>query len=191
MTANELVQYAKRRLAALPESSGWPLQEIAIASCIPAAIHEFANRVMHDDAQRGLLQQIYTVVLDGAGEGNLLTPPGSVTGLAGEILQEGVYLGVVLDGDNNILAPLRHYLDFLRPQPVVYGYYNLSDKIIRTRAINLQVNVPLDIVSATSPLTITASYAPANVTDIPVELQDDLVGYLVEVVLRKGPAVAD
>lgn len=191
MTANELTQYAKRRLAALPQSSGWPLQEIAIASCIPTAIHELANRVMHDDAQRGLLQQDYTVALNPFGMGDLLAAVGSITSLAGEILQEGVYLGVVLDGDNNILCPLRHYLDFLRPQPVVYGYYTLSDKSIRTRAINMQVNVPLDVVGATSPLTITASYAPTNVTDVPPELTDDLVGCVVEVVLRKGPDVAE
>ncbi len=191
MSKDELIQYAKRRLAALPESSGWPLQEIAIGSCIPAAIHELSYAVMCDDAKRNLLQQDYTVALDGAGVGDLLSAVGSVTGLAGEILQEGVYIGVVLDADNNLLCPLKHYRDFLSPQPTIYGYYNLSDKSIRTRAINLQVTTPLDIVGVTGPLIVTASYAPTNVTDIPVELTDDLVGYLVQVVLRKGPDGAD
>jgi hypothetical protein len=189
MSIDELIEYAKRRLAALPESSGWPLQEIAIAACIPAARHECAVKVMQNDAQRGLLQQDYTVALNPAGQGNLLAAVGSVTGLVGEILQEGVNLGVVLDGDNNKLVPLKHYADFLSPQPIVYGYYCLSDKVIRTRAINLQVSTPLDVVSATSPLTVTASYAPMNVSDFPEEIQDDLVGCLVEVVLRKGPDV--
>ena len=50
--------------------------------------------------------------------GDLLAASGSVTGNTGEILGEGVYAGVVRDADNNILQPLMHYADFLRPHVV-------------------------------------------------------------------------
>lgn len=178
MTKEELIERAKRHLN-LPDA------EIEIAACIMVAGNELADEVMNDAYMRALLQQTYSVPLDGNGQGDLLAATGSITGVAGEILIDGVRSGVVLDNDGNQLQPLLHYNDFLRPQPAVYGYYCVKDRDkILTRAIGQQVNAPSDVVGASGPLTITASYAPEAVTSFPPELDDKLVRKLVDVVSR-------
>lgn len=186
MTANQLTQYTKRRLTAQPGGEVWADREMEIWGAVPTAIHELSVKVMMDPARRTLLQQIYTVALDGAGVGDLLAAAGSITAVAGEILQPGIPLGVVLDADSNRLVQIPHKDQFYSPAPTVFGYYCLADygKIL-TRAINAQVNNPLDIISVNGPLTITASYAPAAVDNVPAEIQDDLVGIHVEVLLRQ------
>ena len=176
MTKPELIERAKRQLNA-------PELEINLAACVLQAAGRLAQKVMRDDALRPLLQQEYPVTLDAAGKGDLLAAVGSVTTTAGEILIEGVKLGVVLDGEGQRLHPLLHYHDFLAPQPTVFGYYCIKDKAtILTRARDQQVTTLADIQSATSPLTITASYTPALVTNFPPELEDMLVDELCNVV---------
>jgi hypothetical protein len=186
MTADELIERAKRQLnAGQPQPHVWPGSEIDIGACVLQAVGELSDRVMRDNALRTLLQQDYIVTLDGAGEGDLLATTGSITANTGEALQEGVYIGVVRDADNNVLVPLAHYSDFLRPQPTVYAYYCLKDRKIATRAIGVAVNTPADIVSVNGPLTVTASFAPNEVDDFPLELHDQLVQTLVNLVSAK------
>jgi hypothetical protein len=172
----------------MPEPHIWPSSEIEIAASVPDALHELSMAVMADPARRPWLTQDFAVTLDAAGEGDLLTAVGSITGETGEIILDGIWYGVVLDADSNILVPLMHYADFLKPQPTVFSYYTLKDQIIATRAINTAVNGPLDIVGVSGPLTITASFTPINVTDLPLSLEDDAVRHLVLVLQRKGPA---
>ena len=186
MTIADLIERSKRLLGAGSGSPDvWAKAEIDLAACVNIAVHEMAVDVMNDNARRGLLQQNYSVTLDGSGIGDLLAATGSVTSTAGEILQDGVYFGVVRDADNNILQPIYHFADFYRPQPTVFGYYCLVNKKIHTRAISVGVNGPADIVSAATPLTVTASYAPASVANIPGELEDETVKKLVTVITRK------
>lgn len=191
MTLNELIQYAKRRLVIDPLLRLKTDIELDIAAAIPTAIHEMSIKVMRDAHLRPLLQQSYSVALDGSGIGNLLTATGSLTTNAGEILQEGVPMGLVRDAENNDLVWIPNLADFYRPAPTVFGYYTLVAQRIYTRAISAQVNSIADIVSAPTPLTVIASFAPAEVADVPEEIEDDLVGHVVEVVLRKIGAPAD
>ncbi len=174
MTFNELVERAKRQL-------NMPNLEVNFAACVMQASGRLAQRVMRDDALRPLLQQVYSVTLSAAGEGDLLTTTGSITGNAGEILIDGIRFGVVIDADGNILQPLLHYHDFLRPQATQYAYYNLKDRKILTRAIDQQVNAPSDIVGVNGPLSITASFDPQEVDDYPAELEDHLVQELCDI----------
>lgn len=146
---------------------------------------------MKDPYLKPLLQQTYSVALDGSGVGDPLAATGSITGAAGEILQEGIKYGVVIDGDGNILQPLSHYADFLRPQPTVYAYYCLKDRKILTRALGQQVTNPAEVQSVTGPLSVTANFAPTSVSNIPPELEDLTVHALCRIVTTKTPANAD
>lgn len=187
MTKSELIERAKRRLnAGAADPHVWPSNEIELAACVNDAMHMLSAAVVMDNNRRSWLQQTYTVNLDANGEStDLLTALGSVTGEAGEIILPGVYFGLVRDADNNILQPLFHYADFVRPQATVFAYYLLKNQLIATRAKDAQVNGPADIQSVNGPLTITANYTPNNVDDVPLTLEDDLVGHLCDVVLRK------
>src|SRR5262245_37935744 len=120
MTRDELVERAKRQLNAGQPESAWPAAEIDIDACIMVAANQLADQVMADPYERALLQQTYSVTLDVNGQGDLLTATGSITGLAGEILLDGIRAGNVLDNDQNQLQPLLHYADFLKPQATVY-----------------------------------------------------------------------
>lgn len=144
---------------------------------------------MMDTSFRALLQQAFAVTLDGAGEGDLTTATGAI---AGTILLDGMRYGVVIDANGNILQPIAHYADFLRPQATVFGYYNLKNNHIATRAINVQANGPLEIVGANGPLSITANFTPNAVDDFKPELDDMLIQALCNVVtLKIKPANAD
>lgn len=193
MTKGDLVERAKRRLnAGAPQPHVWPENELELAACVNDALGELSTAVMRDNMRRAWLQQDYTVTLNSAGEStDLLTAAGSITGQTAEILLEGIHLGLVRDADNNVLTPLHHYADFVRPQATVFAYYLLKDRVIATRRKDAQVNGPADIQGASGPLTITASFTPKNVTDVPLALEDDLVAHLCEVVTRKLPANAD
>lgn len=186
MTFNDLVERAKRQLSAgQPEPRTWAESEIDIAACVMQASSAVAHMVMRDNALRPLLQQEYSVTLSG-GEGNLLTAVGSVTGTPGEILLEGVDWGAVIDADNNTLVPILHYQQFIAPLPVQFAYYHKKDKAtILTRALGSQVNNVSELQSVTGPLTITASYDPADVEDFPEELAENLVHELVRIVALK------
>jgi len=187
MTKDELVERAKRQLnAGQPEPRVWPDAEIDIDAAIMVASNKLADEVMYDPYERALLQQTYSITLDGSGQGDLLSATGSITGLTGEILQDGIRSGNVLDFDGNQLQPLLHYADFLKPQPTVYAYYTIKDRDkILTRRIGQQVNGVADIQGVNGPLTIVASYAPDNVSSWPSELEDRLVQALVDTVAQK------
>lgn len=186
MTKNELVQRAKRRLMAGSEARPlWAVSELDIAANVEPAAHRLAFRVMMDDDRRTLLQQAYTVNLDSAGVGDVLAATGSITGNAGEILQGGINVGAVIDFENNRLVNIANYSDFIAPAFAGFGYYNLNRQKIATRAIGVAVNSPADIQSVLGPLTIVASFCPSEVTDWPLELQDDLVNEVVAVTIEK------
>lgn len=180
MTFAELVERAKRQCA-------WPEGEINLAACVMQAASRVAKNVMADASLCGLLQQEYSVTLNASGEANLLSVTGSVTGVAGEIMIEGVKYGVVLDADGHQLHPLKFYKDFVSPQATQYGYYCIKDKAtILTRARDQQVNTALDIQSANGPLTVTANYTPASVDNFPEELEDMLVDELCRIVMSSN-----
>lgn len=187
MDINQLVERAKAQLnAGSPQPRVWPEAEIDLAACVRQASERVAYEVMRDAYLRALLQQTYAVNLDSAGQGDLLTATGSITGVAGEILLDGIRYGVVLDFDGNQLQPILHYADFLRPQPTVYGYYLIKDRDkILTRAKGQQVNNLNEIQGANGPLSILASFVPASVTNFPPELDDRLVQKLCDIVVRK------
>jgi len=170
MTYNELIEQARRQLGPV-----WNELEVNVAACVKQALAQMAYKVMRDDDIRPLLQQDYTITLDSNGEGNLLAAIGTITGDAGEILQGGVKFGVVKDADGNVLKPIEHYNQFIAPQYPQVGYYCLAAQKILTRAINIPVTGPLDIVGAPGPLTIRASFQPFAVEDVPQEIEDLLV----------------
>lgn len=192
MTFNELVERAKRQLnAGQPQPHTWPESEIDLAACVMQAISAMAHDVMRSDELRSLLQQEYSVTLDSSGEGDLLAAVGSITGIAGEILIDGVRFGAVLDAEGHKLQPILHYADFVAPQSTVFGYYHIKDRAtILTRARDMQVNTSFDIVSAAGPLTVTASFAPQSVTHISPELEEPTVHSLVRIVALKTYADA-
>lgn len=188
MTFDELVELAKRRLEAGSASPRtWSDAELDLAGCVLTASQELAIEVMRDPGRRSWLQQTYSVGLDPVtSEGDLVAATGSVTTLAGEIILEGLYYGLVLDFDGNILHPIPIYQDFFKPQSVLFGHYTLknSGKIL-TRALGQQVIVPANVQPVNGPLAITANYTPNLVTGWPVRLTSDLVSKLCEVALRK------
>jgi len=189
MTTSELIERSKRQLnAGQPEPRVWPTSEIDIAACVLQARDAVARKAMMDDSKRAWLQQVFTLALDSSGVGLLSA---ATAAISGEILLDGIRLGVVIDGDGNILQPILHYADFLRPQSTAYGYYNLKDGAAHTRAINTPVNGPLDIIGAPGPLSITASYVPAAVDDFVQDLEPDLVQALVQIVTLKANADAE
>lgn len=185
MTTDDLILTAKRRLNAGTAGRAWEQFDIDIAACVSQALGELSMRVMNDDARRGLLQQSYSVTLDSDGIGNLQTATGSITLAAGEILSDGVYAGYVKDADGEVLHPIKNYPQFVSPQPLHASYYCLVNKRIHTRSRYQQVYSPADIVTVATPLTVYSSYAPANVSNVPDELTDDLVNCLCEIVLEK------
>ena len=183
MTYRELVERTLRQLnAGQPQPHTWPDSSIDIAACVMQARDALAHEVMMDSSRRAWLQQEWSLALDGDGKGDLSAATASI---AGEIILDGLRFGAVLDADRNILQPLTHYLDFLRPQAVVYGYYCLKDRAVLTRAINTSVNAPLDIIGATGPLTMTANYVPGAVDGFPPDLEADLVNTLCKIVATK------
>lgn len=187
MTKDELVERAKAQLnAGSPQPRVWPDAEIDIDACIMVASDALAREAMHDPYLRALLQQTYSVTLDGAGQGDLLAATGNITAVAGEILLDGIRHGVVLDADGNQLQNILHYADFLRPQPTIWGYWSLKDRDkIVTRIKGVQANGLAEIQGAPGPLSILASFAPASVASFPPELDDRLVQKLVDVVALK------
>lgn len=183
MTFPELCERAKRQLnAGQSEPRLWPASEIDLAACVLQARDAVARQVMMDGSRRAWLQQEFSLVLDGTGRGALSAATAAITG---EILLDGVRVGAVIDADGNPLKPLLHYSDFLSPQATVYGYYCLKDRALLTRAINTQAGGPLEIVGASSPLTITANYVPTAVDNFPPDLEADLVQTLVNIVATK------
>lgn len=187
MTFADLIERSKRRLnAGQPEPRLWPDSEIDVAASVNDALHMLSAAVMRDSMRRSWLTQDYTVTLGSNGEStDLLTATGSVTGQVGEIMLEGIHFGLVRDADNNVLVPLFHYRDFVSPQPTVFGYYFFKDQIIATRAIGVSVSGPADIQGVNGPLTITASYTPKQVSDVPLDLEDELVSALCQIVTTK------
>lgn len=185
-----LVELAKRRIiAGLPDLAGWASAEIEITANVPAAGDLAARRVMRNPTLRGRLQQSYSITLDGAGIGDLSTAAGSVTALTNELFLEGIELGSVVDSTGVALHHLPHYNDFISPQATVFDYFHITDqKKILTRARNAgQVYSAADIVSASGPLGLRASYMPSVVSGWPPELEDILVTTLVEIALQKIP----
>lgn len=173
MTKDELVERARRQLAA------WPDSEIDLGACVLQAKSNVAHVVMRDDSRRSLLQQDYSVALNASGVGDLLAATGAI---AGEILMEGIEFGAVIDADGNILQLLIHYHDFIRPQDTNYAYCCRKGRNMHTRAINAQVNRPNEIQGVTGPITITANFEPTSVDDFPSELEPDLVDALCSVI---------
>jgi hypothetical protein len=193
VTKADLIERAKRRLnAGAAEPHIWPSNEIELAACVGDALHALSAAVVMDNGRRSWLQQNYTVNLDASGEStDLLTATGSITGEVGEIIIPGIYFGLVRDADNNVLQPLFHYADFVRPQATVYAYYLLKNQILATRASGVVVNGPADIQSVNGPITLTTNYTPKNVDDVPLTLEDDLVTHLCMIVTTKvAPANA-
>ena len=183
MTYNDLVERTLRQLnAGQPEPHSWPDSAIDIAACVAQARDDVAHEVMYDPARRAWLTQEFSLTLDGTGKGNLSSATSSISG---EIILDGIRMGVVMDADHNVLQHILHYADFLRPQNTAYAYYNIKDRAVLTRAINTPVNSPLDIFSVNGPLTITASYVPTAVDDFPTELDPDLVNSLCRIVATK------
>lgn len=193
MTRNELVERAKRRLnAGQAQPHTWAENEIELAACVNDALCELSDAVMRDNSRRSSLQQDYTVTLGPTGEStDLLTVAGSITAEVGEIMLEGIYFGLVRDANNDVLEPVFHYRDFVSPQTTVYSRYILKNRVIATCAKGVDVNGPADIQGTTGPLTITASFTPKNVDDVPLEEEDALVAHLCDVVTRKVPANAN
>lgn len=188
MTLPEFVQRVKRRLNALgvdPRVAGE--NELEIVTALASAGHSLAHKVMNNDGRRSLLQQIYSVTLNGAGEGNLQAATGGITTLAGEILLEGVMIGSVHDNDGNRLVGVPHYYDFIAPRTKVFPEYCLKANIIATCAAGTFVTVPADIQSVNGPLSVLASYVPSLITGWPNEILDDLESEVVAVMITKAP----
>lgn len=181
MTKNELVEHAKRRLIATTGNPMWAKLEMEIAASIPVALHLLADRIMRDDMKRVHLQQDYTLALSAQGRGLLSAATASIPG---DILPEGIYAGRVVDTNGEILWPLKTYQSFLSNQPTFRAYYGLFNGSVYTRASGVQVNGAQDVQPASGPLTITASFTPTNVSDVPGPITDDLVNAVVEVAMK-------
>ena len=185
MTFPELCERAKRLAGAgSPSPDIWAQSEIDLAACKDIALNELANETMRDDARRHLLQQSYSVTLDANGEGDIIAATGAVTGAA-DIIPESIFFGNVRDAENNVLVPLYHYSDFLKPQITAFAYYCLKGRKIATRAIGMYVAKSEDVVTAPSPLTILASHSSTDLTYWSSEFDEKIVEKLVTVVTRK------
>jgi len=182
MTKSELIEYVKRRLAAgEADPRIWAENEIEIAAAVNTALGRLGYQVMRDENLCAHLQDTYTLALNISGEG-ALSAASSVSGVNGVLLYESVWNGPVLDNDGRTLWPLRHYSDFLRPQPAHRGYFHLQNGRVLTRRDGAQVNSAQDVQGATSPLSFSGSYSPNSVDDVPDELDDLLIDILVGVI---------
>lgn len=186
MTFDDFVISATRRLNAGSPQNGWEDSALDIATCVQAAIHALAKDVMLDNEKRGLLQQTYSVTISGS-TGDLLSPTGSVTATAAEILPDGIYYGVLIDADGDVLQPLKTLNAFYHPQSLVYSYYHVGPNMtLYTRSKQAQVNIPADVVGVNGPVSVVASYAPQDPADIPHSLEDDLVEYICRIAMTKS-----
>ena len=186
MTKAELIEYAKRRLAAgEADPRIWPENEIEIAAAVGTALHRLANDVMHDPLLRAYFQDTYSLALNASGEG-VLSAATSVGSVDSVLLYESVWDGPVFDNDGRQLWPLRQYADFTRPQPTHRGYFHLKNGKMLTRAMGMNVNGPADIYGVSTPVSFTGSYAPNDVGDVSAELDDQLIDTLVAVVLQNA-----
>lgn len=191
MTEPELVEVVVRRLTAQPNSSQWAEKRLDIIAAIPSALHALSTRIYMDRDRASLLQQEYSVGLDGSGFGDLLAAIGTVTGLAGEILFDAIPHGTVRDADDNILSYYPHYSDFLRPGSTAFGRYALVNKQIRAHAKDVAVLNGQSITPPNGPLILTVNYTPANVPLVPEQLIDDLADGVVSIVNRPGAIVQE
>lgn len=183
ITLDELVERAKRLAGAGVSPDTWAKAELDLAACVPIAVHECTNDVMGDPAKNSYLQQDYSVAVNGAGVGSLLTATGTVTS-ATDMLLDSVQHGRVKDADGNVLVYYPHKDSFYGPLPTVYGYYCLAGRSILTRAVSVQCTTEADVQAPASPLTVTATFAPSSLTYWPDQLADDLAKKLITVVTR-------
>ena len=181
----DVITQAKMRLNAGSPGNFWQDYEIEIGACLSQALSEFSHDILEDAYHRSLLQQTYSVTLDGSGVGDVLAATGSVTGVAGEVMNEGILVGTVEDATGEVLQPLMSYQAFISPQAPVFGYYHLSGRKILTRAKGVSVSLPADIQGATGPLTIVANFTPNDCASVPGEIVNDLVETLCRVAMAK------
>jgi hypothetical protein len=187
-----LIETARRVLLANTPPSQIPQGnlEIDLAAIKDTACQVLAARIAKDPGRFYLLQQDYSVALDGSGVGDFLTATGSITGDA-DIYADSIPMGNVQDAYNNSLIYIPHLFDFYRPASTQFAYYTLQDRRIRTRAIATAVQSAADIVGVVGPLTITASFISTDLTYWPDQFFDDLVATIVNIAQTKLAAPAN
>lgn len=183
---DDLIETARRVLLANtpPSQIPQPNLEVDLAAIKNTACQALAARIAKDPDRFYLLQQDYSVALDGAGVGDLLTATGSVTSAA-DLYVDSIHRGNVQDADNNALVYIPNLFDFYRPAATAFAYYTLQDRKIRTRALNIAVNSALDVVGVNGPVVITANFVTTNLTYWPDQLFDDLVATIVNIAQTK------
>jgi len=162
---DDLIETARRVLLANTPPSQIPQGnlEIDLAALKNTACQVLAAKIADDPDRLYLLQQDYSVALDGSGVGDILTATGAITGGA-DLYADSIPKGNVQDAYNNSLVYMPLLFDFYRPASTQFAYYTLQDRAIRTRAIAVAVQSAADIVGAIGPLTITANYVTTNLT---------------------------
>lgn len=189
---DDLIETARRVLLANTPPSQIPQGnlEIDLAALKNTACQVLAAKIADDPDRFYLLQQDYSVALDGSGVGDILTATGSVTSAA-DIYADSIPKGNVQDAYNNSLVYMPLLFDFYRPASTQFAYYTLQDRKIRTRAIATAVQSAADIVGVVGPLTITANFVTTNLTYWPDQLFDDMVATIVNIAQAKLAAPAN
>src|SRR5258708_7890082 len=124
MTDLEITRRAIVLLAAGNLASPWYNHEAEVSACIPLAMQALAEVIAADPARYGLLMQDYSVDVS-SGQGSLLTPLGSVTGVAADILWQSITQGLVKDADGNQLHYIPDQFTFEGILLSGYNYYTI------------------------------------------------------------------
>lgn len=187
---DDLIETARRVLVANTSPGAIPQAnlEVDLAAIKDTACQQLAAKVATDPERFYLLQQDYSVTLDGSGVGDILAATGSITGDA-DIYANSIQRGNVQDADNNSLVYMPHLFDFYRSASTAFAYYTLQDRKIRTRALGVSVQSAADVVSVNGPVTITANFVTTDLTFWPDQFYDDLVAEIVQIALTKLSAV--
>lgn len=185
MTQSELSQRALLLLAAGNPDSPWLKMETEAGLAQEQALNELGDDVAADPSQFGLLQQTYTVTLNGTtGAGQLTSATGNSTSQV-DMIWTSVQRGHVKDTDGNKLlyVPNRYSFEgYLLPGQL---YFTTYDGNIYTRTAN--GDYASDRTGVQGPLNILANYYPTvgGMATLSPELNSNLVRILARTLAEK------
>lgn len=189
MTAQELVDKARFLLAAGQPDSAWLDVEVEAQLSIAQAMHDLGMMIAKDRWRFGLLQQDYSVPLNGStGAGDLIAATGALTSAA-DMIWDSVPQGRVKDANDAALVYVPDVAEFESYVLPGFSYYTLYQQKIYTRTST--GTYATDKTGVISPVTVTANFFPAltSAVTLPAQLEDEAVQSLIRVLVQKNPGL--
>lgn len=187
-TSQEIAQRALFLLAAGDADSPWFALEVEANLAISQAMQELGLAIADHPTRYGLLQQDYTVTLDGVtGAADLTMVTGVITGLA-DIIWEKVKEGRVKDATSTPLHFIPDVFEFEGDVLLGLNYWTTYQSKIYTRGSEGgSYESDKGTIAAAGNITVTASYYPTigNAASLPLELESDAVRILAKTLAAK------